>query len=419
MSNLKGNLLVAQGGGPTAVINQSLVGVITEARKYSSVEKIFGAKHGVKGIIDESFLDLTNLSSGHLEAVAKTPSSALLSTRHKPKEDDCKRIFEVFKKYNIRYFVYIGGNDSAETCHTINKFAKGEAYEISLIHVPKTIDNDLKENDHCPGFPSAAKYVAQAFVGINLDNKALPGIHLVVVMGRNSGFLTASSAYGRKYEDDGPHLIYIPERPLPKNNPVDKIVSDVQKVYEKLGRCIIAISEGITVDEEKVGEDRKLTLLEKIKEELEKDSFGHEQLSGTGALGDTIIEKYIKLKIKTSGGSKLRARADTLGYPQRSFLGCVSEVDQREAREVGEKAVQFAVGLGKTGSVTIKRIANYAVEYVLEEKLEKIGGQTRYMEDIYINSEGNDITPAYIEYLKPLIGELPVYEQLQAPKYKQ
>lgn len=424
MSNIKGNLLVAQGGGPTAVINQSLVGVITEARKYSSVEKILGAKHGVKGIMDESFLDLTNLPSNHLEVIAQTPSSALLSTRHKPNQDDCKKIFEIFKKYNIRYFIYIGGNDSAETCSIINNFAKNENYQLSLIHVPKTIDNDLKENDHCPGFPSAAKYVAQAFVGINLDNKALPGIHLVVVMGRNSGFLTAASAYGRKYEDDGPHLIYIPERPFPKENPIDKLVEDVKRVYEKLGRCVIAMSEGMTVDESKEGGKGKLTLLEKIVKELEKDkkldkdSFGHEQLSGTGALGDVLIEKYIKEKIKPSSGSKLRARADTLGYPQRSFLGCVSEVDQKEARDVGEKGVQFAVGLGKTGSVTIKRIANYAVRYELVEELEKIGGQTRYMEDIYINSEGNDITPAYIEYLRPLIGELPPYEQIQAPEYK-
>ncbi len=412
MANGKGNLLVAQGGGPTAVINQSLVGVITEAKKYSSVDKILGAKYGVKGIMEEKFLDLTNLPSRHLEAIAQTPSSALLSTRHKPKEEDCRKIFEVFKKYNIRYFMYIGGNDSSETCCILDKFAKEEGYELCLVHVPKTIDNDLMENDHCPGFPSAAKYVAQAFVGINLDNRSLPGIHLVVVMGRHAGFLTAASAYGRKYEDDGPHLIYLPERPVSP----EKIVEDVKKVYEKLGRCLIAMAEGVE-------DENKEPMLERIikemkKQELAKDAFGNIQLSGTGALGDAIIEEVIKKQLDPTGKSKLRARADTLGYPQRSFLGCVSEIDQREAREVGEKAVQFAVGLGKTGSVAIKRIANYAVNYELVP-LELVGGKTRHMDDAYINAEGNDITTAYIEYLRPLIGELPHYEQLQAPVYKQ
>ncbi len=402
MSTLKGNLLVAQGGGPTAVINQSLVGVITEARKYPQITRIFGAKHGVQGIVDEKLLDLTEISSYQLEAVAQTPSSALLSTRKKPDAEFCKKIFNVFKKYNIRYFCYIGGNDSSETCRIIGESAKSENYDLRLVHVPKTIDNDLVLNDHCPGFPSAAKYVAQAFAGINLDNKALPGIHIVVVMGRHSGFLTAASAYGKKYPDDGPHLVYLPERPLK----LDQFFNDVKEVYDRLGRCLIAVSEG-------VHDESGTTIAERFTKG-EVDSFGHVQLSGTGALGDDLVV-YLKERFKELKIEKIRARADTLGYPQRSFLGCISEIDQKEAREVGEKAVQYSVGQNLTGSVSIQRIADYAVCYELKP-LEEIANKTKYMNDDFINKMGNGVTGEYINYLRPLIGPLPIYEQLIAPQ---
>ncbi len=405
MSTLTGNLLVAQGGGPTAVINQSLVGVITEARKYSQITRIFGARHGVQGIVDEDLLDLTELPSYHLESVAQTPSSALLSTRKKPDKEYCKKIFSVFKKYNIRYFCYIGGNDSSETCRIIGEAAKSEQYDLRLIHVPKTIDNDLVENDHCPGFPSAAKYVAQAFAGINLDNKALPGIHIVIVMGRHSGFLTGASAYAKKYDDDGPHLIYLPERPLI----LKQFFEDVKEVYDRLGRCIVAISEG-------VHDENNITVAEKFTKG-ETDSFGHVQLSGTGALGDDLVSYLKRIFKEQYKKENIRARADTLGYPQRSFLGCVSEVDQKESREVGEKAVQFAAGQNKSGSVSIQRIANYAVRYELKD-LEEIANKTKYMSSSFINEKNNNVTEEYISYLRPLIGTLPNYEQLSAPEVK-
>ncbi|MCA1901256.1 MAG: diphosphate--fructose-6-phosphate 1-phosphotransferase, partial [Candidatus Hydrogenedens sp.] len=280
--------------------------------------------------------------------------------------------------------------------------ASEENYQLRLIHVPKTIDNDLVENDHCPGFPSAAKYVAQAFAGINLDNKALPGIHIVIVMGRHSGFLTASSVYAKKYADDGPHLIYLPERVFD----LKKLFEDVKEVYNRLGRCIIAMSEGVRDKDGK-------TFTEKFTKG-EVDDFGHKQLSGTGALGDSVVV-YLQERFAELGIKKLRARADTLGYPQRSFLGCVSEVDQKEAREVGEKAVQFSAGQNLTGSISIQRIADYAVCYELKP-LEAIANKTKYMSDEYINEKGNGITRAYIDYLRPLIGPLPVCEQLNAPE---
>ncbi|HQB82443.1 MAG TPA: diphosphate--fructose-6-phosphate 1-phosphotransferase, partial [Candidatus Rifleibacterium sp.] len=211
MAKLVGNVLIAQGGGPTAVINQSLVGAVLESRKFPEVDRVYGALHGVRGIIEEDFIDLTQATTHNLERVACSPSSALLSTRDKPDADYCEKIFKVCMKHNVRYFFYNGGNDSADAVRIVNDNAAAAGYELRCIHIPKTIDNDLRVTDHCPGYGSAAKFVASAFAGVNLDNRALPGVYIGVVMGRNAGFLTASAAFAQKYEDDGPHLIYMPE----------------------------------------------------------------------------------------------------------------------------------------------------------------------------------------------------------------
>ena len=192
-------ILVAQGGGPTAVINQSLVGVVLEFRRFSNVTRVYGAQHGVRGIVNEDLVDLTQETSHNLEMVAGTPSSALGSTRDKPDAKYCQQIFEVLRAHEIGAFFYIGGNDSSDTVRIVNEQAKEADYELRAIHIPKTIDNDLMENDHCPGFGSAARYVAQAFTGVNLDNRALKGVYIGVVMGRHAGFLTAASALARKY----------------------------------------------------------------------------------------------------------------------------------------------------------------------------------------------------------------------------
>lgn len=393
---LKGKVLVAQGGGPTAVINQSLVGVVLEARKFTQVEKIYGALHGVRGIVNEDFLDLTQETEANLEAVAETPSSALGSTRDKPDRDYCKKIFETVKAHGISWFFYIGGNDSSDTVRIVSEEAQAQNYPLRCIHVPKTIDNDLAENDHTPGFPSAARFVSQAFIGANLDNRSLPGVYLGVIMGRHAGFLTAAAAYGRKLPEDGPHLVYLPERTFS----LDSFLADVKAAQEKYGRCVIAVSEGI---HDETGEP----IAVKLAETVEKDAHGNVQLSGTGALADLLTEE-----IKTKLGIK-RVRGDTLGYLQRSFAGCVSDVDQREAREVGGKAVQFAMFGDKDGTVTIKRIGNYAVDYQLMP-LTAVAAKTRVMPDEFINAAGNDITPAFIDYLRPLLGsDLPDPAQLR------
>lgn len=382
---LTGKALIAQGGGPTAVINQTLVGVIQEARKFQNITKVYGAVNGVEGIVKENFLDLTQETTHNLEQVALCPSSALFSTRVKPDENFCKEIFKVLSVHDIRYFFYIGGNDSADTVRIVNEEAEKANYDLVCIHIPKTIDNDLRQNDHTPGFGSAARFVVQAFKGINLDVKSLPGIYIGVVMGRDAGFLTAASGLAREFEDDGPHLIYLPERPFSR----DQFVKDVKEVYEKYGRCIVAVSEGIRTESGEL-------FVASLKKDLEVDPHGNVSLSGTAALGEALVAE---LKKEISG----RIRCDTFGYLQRSFFECVSDVDRNEAREVGERAVQFAVWGEKDGSVGIKRNGNYSVDYVLND-LKDVAKVTRSMPDEFINEAGNYITDEFRLYCRPLLG---------------
>jgi 6-phosphofructokinase 1 len=268
----------------------------------------------------------------------------------------------------------------------VSEEARRANYPLRCIHIPKTIDNDLVGNDHTPGFPSAARFVVQAFMGANLDNAALPGVYLAVVMGRHAGFLTAAAALAKKFPDDGPHLIYIPERTFV----LEKFIADVKATYEKYGRCVIAASEGIH-------DSQGNPIITQLKRQVERDAHGNVQLSGTGALADLLCDE-----IKRHLGIK-RVRGDTFGYVQRSFMGCVSDVDQREAREVGEKAVQYAMWGDRDGSVTIRRTGFYSVDFQLVP-LEAVAGKTRVMEDEFIAASGTDITDAFRLYLRPLLG---------------
>ena len=402
MSRLVGKVLVAQGGGPTPVINQSVVGVALEARKFSQVTSVYGAVHGVRGIIDENFVDLTRETTHNLEQVAGTPSSGLLSTRDKPDEDYCARMFKVMQAHDIRYFFYVGGNDSSDTVRIVNEQAKAANYDLRAIHIPKTIDNDLEENDHCPGFGSAARFVSQAFQGVNLDNRALRGVYIGVVMGRHAGFLTAASALARKYVDDGPHLVYVPERAFD----TDKFLADVDRIYKQHGLVTIAVSEGIS-------DASGTAMITKLLGHEERDAHGNIQLSGTGALGDLLSNEIRKgLGIK-------RVRSDTFGYLQRSFMGVVSDRDAREAREVGEKAVQFAMWDDVDGSVAIKRpVLDYSVDYELVD-IKKVAGKTKHMPDEFINADGNGVTQAFHAYCRPLLGSgIPESHRLRAPSVK-
>jgi ATP-dependent phosphofructokinase / diphosphate-dependent phosphofructokinase len=389
MSKTARNMLIAQSGGPSMVINQSLVGAVLEARDSKAVGRIYGARHGIKGILEDDLIDLRRESPRTLEAVAGTPSSALGTVRKKPKPEDCARIFDILRARAVGFFFYIGGNDSAETAHIIHQAARQNRYPLHCFHIPKTIDNDLRANDHTPGFGSAARFVAQALMGVNLDNRALPGVHLSVIMGRHAGFLTAAAALARVAADDGPHLIYLPERAFS----MTQFIRDVKTVYAKHGRCLIAVSEGIA--------DRNgVAIAAKFSKEV--DSHGNVQLSGTGALGDLLAAE---IKARTTIG---RVRADTFGYLQRSFPGCISEVDAREARAVGRHAVRAACAGTESGSVAIVRKPGraYRTAYAVVP-LRNVARETRHMPAAFINKAGNDVTEAFLRYARPIVGPLP------------
>ena len=387
-------ILIAQGGGPTAVINQSLAGVALEARRHSSIQAVYGAFHGVRGIVNQDFVDLGKESEQNLLEVAETPSAALGSTRDKPDRAYCQEIFRSVQAHGIGAFFYIGGNDSADTVRIVSESARAANYPLRCIHVPKTIDNDLMVNDHTPGFPSAARFVAQAFMGADLDNESLPGVYLGVVMGRHAGFLTAAAALARTQPDGAPHLIYLPERPFS----LDAFFGDVKATTDRHGRCVVAVSEGIA--------DAKGTpIATTLAEHVQKDAHGNVELGG-GALAD-----YLGKAIKDTLGLK-RVRGDTFGYLQRSFAGCVSDVDQREARAAGEKALQFALAEDRDGSVTIHRAGSgaYSASYQFTA-LEELAGKTKHMPDAFIAGAG--VTQAFRDYLTPLLGSgLPTIRRL-------
>ncbi len=395
---LTGNALIGQSGGPTSVINQSLVGAVREASRHSEITGFYGALHGVQGVLKEELIDLQAESQDTLEQVARTPSAALGSVRKKPTPQECREIFSVFKAHEIRYFFYIGGNDSAETADLLSRLSLEAGFELRVCHIPKTIDNDLLETDHCPGFGSAARFVALALMGDDLDNRSLTGVKIDVIMGRNAGFLTAAATLGRRRTDDGPHLVYVPEVPFS----LDKFCRDIDTTMRKRGRCVIAVAEGIV--------DAKG---ESIYKSGEVDSHGNVQLSGSGALGDflaTIVKKQLGIS---------RVRSDTFGYLQRCFPGVVSPVDAEEARRVGVAAVRAVTEEGhQGGSVSLQR-AETSGAYECRTRivpLEKVAKKTRRLDDAFLDPSGADVTVEFLEYARPLAGDLPEIGRLAAQR---
>ena len=397
---LKGNAVVGQSGGPTAVINQSLVGVVEALRSFKSVKKIYGMRHGVNGLTrtPPELVDMARISAPDLARLAKTPSAALGSSRDKPDAEYCARIFESLAKNDVRYFFYIGGNDSSDTCRIVSELAQQQGYDLRCFHVPKTVDNDLMENDHTPGYASAARFNAMAFMADSMDNASLPGVKINVVMGRHAGFLTAAAALARgdsKFRDrNGPHLVYLPEVHFDSQ----KFLADVESVYARLGRCQVAVSEGI---QDHAGRPIVTTLLE----HLEKDAHGNVQLSGVGALGDALSD-LIKKNLKSSSGKPLRVRADTFGYLQRCWPDA-SAVDAAEARNVGRQAVAFAKQGFESGSVAIQRVSTKPYKVRLARiELRQVAGKTRHMPADFIAGH-NDVTDKFIAWARPLVGKLP------------
>jgi ATP-dependent phosphofructokinase / diphosphate-dependent phosphofructokinase len=406
-SALVGNAAIGQSGGPTAVINQSLVGAVEQLRTFKHVKKIFGMRHGVSGLIKGQLVDLTKTPMTKLNAIASSPAAALGSSRDKPDAEYCKKIVEACKTHNIRYYFYIGGNDSSDTCRIVNELANSGGYTMRCFHIPKTVDNDLMLSDHTPGFASAARFVATAFMADALDNASLPGVKINIVMGRHAGFLTGASVLARGLGDpkakpasiatpgdNGPHLIFLPEVPFDTK----QFVADVQRVYDRLGRCQVAVSEGI---QDKAGQ--AITTL--LVQGLEKDAHGNVQLSGVGGLGDGLSD-LVKKHVKTSAGKAPRVRGDTFGYLQRCWPDA-SVIDQKEARAAAKFAVKLAQAGHLSGSVAIVRAPGkrYAAAYKRIE-LTDVAAKTRHMPADFISGT-NNVSAKFVEYLTPLVGTLP------------
>ena len=414
---VSGNAAIGQSGGPTAVINQSLVGVIEGLKQglcaTGQVRRVLGMRHGVRGLVkagDDGLVDVTSISADRLERLARTPSAALGSTRDKPDEAYCQGILDGARANDVRYFFYIGGNDSADTCRIVSEKAAAAGYDLRCFHVPKTIDNDLLENDHTPGFPSAARYVTLALMGDALDNASLGGIKINVIMGRNAGFLTAAASLARGAASNGasptdrapPHLIYLPEVPFS----TDAFLTEVESVYAKLGRCQIAVSEGIR-DEK--GEEIGPKLM---RGPGEVDAHGNVQLSGSGAVGDGLAD-LVKTGLTPKGGKAPRVRADTFGYIQRCWPH-PSSVDAEEARAVGRYAAELAAKGDRSASVIILRTSNAPDAYrsaVGRADLSAVARRTRHVPAEFI-SGSNDVSAAFHAYCRPLVGELPTMERL-------
>ncbi len=408
---IKGNALIIQSGGPTAVINQSLAGIMTACRDFPQIENVYGAYHGLHGLLHENFLNLSSEKHSIWNEIAVSPGAALGSARIKPKKTDLERVFKVFSTHNIKFLFYIGGNDSAEAAQLIRQEANHRNYEVQILHVPKTIDNDLLETDHCPGFGSVAKVVSHIVAGDDLDNRSFyNSVKINVVMGRHAGWIAASTALAKKghidveaHDEVGPHLIYLPEVDFK----IDQFLNDVQNTYDRIGRATITVAEGIA---DQIKCDKFVG---------DVDEFGNAQLSGSGKLGDYLSGLISKnLKFKTHLGN-LRCRADTLGYMQRSLAGMASEIDQQEAFMLGTMAVRFMMQGESDKMLTLVR--NSSSEYKCIASLcdlKLVAQKTKLMPRNMINKEGNGVTSEFFEYALPLIGALPEIRALKTSHVK-
>jgi len=386
MEELKGNAIVGQSGGCTAVINCSLLGVIQAAKKTDGIEKLFGVWNGVAGLLNEDFTDLLAQDEATLEKLYHTPSAALGSCRHKLNADEIDRVLEVLKKHHIRYFYMIGGNDTADSSLRIFEKAKETGYEIRVIAIPKTIDNDLPLTDHCPGYGSVARFIAEVTQEVGLDTKAMKQVDpfkIIEVMGRNSGWIVAASALGKKSEEDPPHLMYFPEKPFDKS----RFLSDVEEAYNQFGYVIIVISETIKDEEgNKIGEKNS---------GVTNDSFGHGYVEGTAnVLCQWIEERFGK-----------RARFDKPGTIQRMSLPYISTVDQEEAFLLGQYAVEISIE-GKSGLMVIMLREEkdvYSIKFSAVS-IDSIANLEKHLPENFMNEKGNFVTDDFIEYARPLIG---------------
>jgi 6-phosphofructokinase 1 len=378
-SGMQGKLVVGQSGGPTPVINNTLVGVIEEALQSDRITGVYGSLRGITGVLDDRLVDLARESKATLAALRRTPGAALGTVRYKVKPEDYARIVDVLRAHDVCFFCYVGGNDSMDTAYKVHLAAQEMGYALQSIGVPKTVDNDLAHTDHCPGYGSAARFVALAVRDSGWDTESMgpsSPVKIVEIMGRNAGWLTAAAALGRQEAGDPPHLIYVPERMIVE----DQVLRDVERVVHEREHCVIALSEGAVPD----------TGLAEV------DAFGHRMKGGAADYVAALIGDRLGLKV----------RIDKPNYLQRSFSLTISEVDADEAYRAGRAAVRLALA-GQSGKmVTLERQPGKGYRCDMgAAPLDSIANAEKLLPDEYIAPEGNDVTQAFLDYARPLIGE--------------
>ena len=406
---LVGSAIIGQSGGPSAVINSSILGAIKTLFSKEEITRVYGASNGIIGVLNDELYDLNLEDKNELELLKYTPASALGSCRHKlpdPNNDEYeyKRILEVFKKYNVRYFFYIGGNDSMDTCNKISKYLLKMGYECRVIGIPKTIDNDLYGTDHTPGFASAAKYIATSIAEISLDTRVYDygNISIVEIMGRNAGWLAASASLSN-LNGVGVDLIYLPEIPFD----LEKFIDDVNDIYEKKGKVVVAVSEGIKDIDGKY-------ISEYATNNREKDKFGHTQMGG--------LAQYLASEVKRYTGAKIRGIEISL--LQRCAAHLASKTDYDEAYMAGVVAVENAINGVSDMMVSFKctrgsKVSDYKCEYELIP-LEKVANFEKTVPLEWINKKGNNVNKEFIDYILPLIqGETELPKVNGLPRFAQ
>lgn len=390
---LIGSCIFGQSGGPTAVINASAYGVIRAALDAEEITKVYGAAHGIRGVLDDKLYVMDEEDPEELKLLLHTPSSELGSCRYKiaaPDVDDTdyKRILEIFKKYDVRYFFYNGGNDSMDTCNKISRYMESVGYECRVMGVPKTIDNDLFGTDHCPGFASAAKYIATSCMEISKDARVYDNgmITIVEIMGRHAGWLAASAALATEF-GAGPDLIYLPERDFD----MDKFLADVDAIYKKTGKVLVAVSEGIHYADGSFVSEAKASAT---------DGFGHAQLGGLAAMLADVVKKHTGAKV----------RGIELSLLQRCGAHLASLTDINEAYGAGKEAVEQAVS-GVTGKMVAFKREYVDGKYTCVMELLPLSSVANYEKKVpqeWINEDGNGLKHEFIDYALPLIQGEPV-----------
>ena len=390
MAELVGNVLVGQSGGPTSVINASVAGIIAEALNHECIEEIYGALNGVLGILQEDLVDLASESQQQIRALKHTPGAALGTCRFKLKKPaDFERVLEVFKAHNIRYFFYIGGNDSQDTADKISKLAQAQNYEMRVIGVPKTIDNDLPATDHCPGYGSVIKYIATTTREVACDSEAMGQgdlVSIIEVMGRSAGWIAAGAALAKRrdHPNDPPHLIYLPEIPFDQA----KCLEDIKRILKREKFCQIVVSEGLTDSDGNY-----------VSADAATDSFGHAQLGGAGDFLKELVETNLP---------GVKARLAKPGLMQRAAAHSASKTDADEAFLAGQAAVKAAINGENDKMITLVRgdTDHYTCETGLVA-LSEVANNVKKLPREWINEDGVSMNFQFLRYAQPLIqGEV-------------